>query len=295
MHMRLSARDVTLNVLAGFGSVRAPLRKFRDRRRPPDYEKIAAYTLDRLRVRREFIGDGRIAGSALLEIGSGQEFGLALLLLALGAKRIVNAELDSYRFIRDPGFYRLLIERASAARLPISWPPRGLVEARDGTVGPDPEWITLHLGRSASSIPEASDSIDVTFSVAVLEHIHRDAMPGVARELFRLTRPGGIGYHRVDLVDHYSRRANPFRFLGLTSTEYRLMYANRGSSSNRLRIDDIEHLYKKAGFSRVEHADVHRYEDLRQFEIWRKGFQEEFRDRDPDHLRATDFMLTLVK
>jgi hypothetical protein len=147
----------------------------------------------------------------------------------------------------------------------------------------------------SSAIPEPSESIDVTFSVAVLEHIRRAAMPRVARELFRLARPGGIGYHRVDLVDHYSRRTNRFRFLGFTSTEYRLMYANRGSSSNRLRIDDIEQLFRGAGFRSVERKDVHRYEDFRQFEIWRRGFQREFRDRDPDLLRATEFLLSLAK
>ena len=127
------------------------------------------------------------------------------------------------------------VERAASDGIPIEWPPAGLTVESDGSVRPDGERSVLYLGKSAEKIPEPDGSFVVTFSVAVLEHVGRDAMLPVARELFRLTRPGGVGYHRVDLVDHYYRRTDPFRFLRMTRRQYDLMYGRRGSSSNRMR------------------------------------------------------------
>jgi Methyltransferase domain len=295
--MHLNARDVALNLLAAPVPVRNLLRRVRDRNQPLDYDRIVSYSLDRLNVRRKWIGDDRIRGSRMLEIGSGTECCLAVLLLALGARRIINVEIDSYIFIRDAALYRRLVERAAAEMdLPITWPPVGLiVEGNGTTVRPDPERISLHLGRSAAVIPERDASADVTFSIAVLEHIRGRAMSHVARELYRLTRSGGIGFHSVDLADHYSRKTEPFRFLRFTPLEYQLMYGNRGSSSNRLRIDDIEAIYREVGFSKVERADVRLYQDGSRFEAWRAQFNPEFRNRDPEMLRALHFMLVLEK
>jgi SAM-dependent methyltransferase len=248
-------------------------------------------------VRRRWIGDERIRGACLLEIGSGTEFCLAVLLLATGARRIVNVEIDSYRFINSAALYQRLVERAAEETdLAISWPPAGLIIENDGaTVRPDPQLITLHLGRSAAIVPEPDGSVDVTFSVAVLEHVRGKAMRHVARELYRLTRQGGVGYHSVDLADHYSRLTDPFRFLRLTPLEYQLMYSHRGSSSNRLRIDDIEAIYRDSGFSEVDRTDVRVYHDRDRFETWRREFRPEFRDRDPEMLRALHFMLVVKK
>jgi len=237
--MAIEPKQVLYNALAGFTPVRNQLRRIRDRSRPPDYAGIVNYTLKRLQVRREFIGDDGIRGASLLEIGSGQEFGLGLLLVAFGARRVVNVEIEPYGFISDPALYRLLVEKARAEGLEIRWPPAGLQVSSNGrSVRPDPEKIVLHLGCSAETIPEPDCSFDATFSVAVLEHIRGGAMPRVAREPYRLTRPGGAGYHRVDLVDHYTRAVDPLRFLRYSPRQYDLMFGNRGSSLNRMRMDD---------------------------------------------------------
>lgn len=290
----IEPKQVALNILAGCVPVRNRLRRLRDRRRPPDYEQIVSYTIDRLRVRTEFIGDDRIQNATILEIGSGIEFGLALLLLAVGARRIVNIDIDPYGYVLDSRFYRLLVDRASAEGIPISWPPRGvLVDSNERTVSPDPESVALHLGWSAEAVPEPDGSIDVTFSVAVLEHIRARAMLPVARELYRLTRPGGIGYHRIDLADHYHRRSEPFRFLRYKRWEYSMMYGNRGSSSNRMRMGEIERIYQKAGFESVVFDDVQLYEDVEQFSLWGGEFDAEFQGQDPDLMRALQCMLVI--
>ncbi|MDM7916531.1 MAG: methyltransferase domain-containing protein [Candidatus Eisenbacteria bacterium] len=269
----------------------------RNARRPPrDDAKVAREALGRLQVRREFIGDSRIEGATLLEIGSGREFSLALLLLALGARRVINVEIDPFGFIDDASYYRVLVAAAREEGLPIDWPPAGLIEEPGGSrVRPNPARIALHIGRSAATIPEPDGSVDVTFSVAVLEHVSADAMPFVASELCRLTRPGGVGYHRVDLADHYSRRTEPFRMLQYSPREYRWMYGRRGSSSNRLRMDDIVSIYRSAGFSKVGVEDVRRFADVERFDCWVSRFHPDFRDGDRDMLRTLEFMLVLER
>lgn len=294
--MRLKPRDVALNWLAGFAPLRDRLRRIRDRRKPVDLDATVRSTLNRLEVRRQFLGDARIKGAELLEIGSGREFGLGVLLLALGAKRVVNVEIDAHGFILGAKYYRLLVDKAREAGLALEWPPPGLVPVTThDRVEADPRLLSLHLGRSARSVPEPDSSFDVTFSVAVFEHVRKHDVLPVLRELHRVTRPGGMGYHRIDLVDHYHRRADPFRFLRLSSREYDWMYSNRGSSSNRLRMDDFEALARQAGLADVRFEDIQYHEDEAEFGRWVTSFHPDFRLRDPSILRATSCMLVFKR
>jgi SAM-dependent methyltransferase len=290
--VRTEPAQVLLNCIAGTPAFHL-LRRIRDARKRPDHEAIVRSMLDRLKVRRETIGDGRIAGATMLEIGSGKEFGLALLLLAIGARRVVNVEIDPYGFLRDASLYRLLVERASSAGLPLTWPPRGLRVDGD-RVEPDPEWIGLYLDRSATSIPEPDGCFDVTFSISVLQHVRRDDVAPLARELLRLTRPGGMGYHRLDLVDLYHKRTEPFRHLRYAPEQYERMYNRRGTYSNRYRMDDFERIFREAGFREVAFEDVRKM-DTELLARWRPSFHEEFRSKDPEILRATICMLVATR
>lgn len=290
--MPIAQRDVVLNLLASFAPVRDPLRRLY--LRPPSDDAVVSSAFDRLRVRRQFIGDDRIRGSSLLEIGSGRNMCLAVLLLGLGARRVVNAEIDRYRFRLDQRLYRRLVERANAEGIAIDWPPPGLVLAPDGrTLRPDGARLALHLGRTAASIPEPEEAFDTTFSVAVLEHVRREAMQDVAHELYRLTRPGGIGYHRIDLVDHFHRHDDPFRFLRFNARDYDRMFSNRASASNRFRMDDFERIFTQARFQQVEFEDILPHPDVAEFRRWMPGFHEDFRDRDPEMMRALECMLVV--
>ena len=294
--MRLQARDVALNWLAGFSPLRDRLRRLRDRREPVDLDATVRSTLHRLEVRRQFLGDDRIRGATLLEIGSGRECGLGVLLLALGAKRVVNVEIDAHEFIRDAAFYRLLAGRAREAGLTLDWPPAGLVPIphRD-RVEADPDRLALYLGKSARAVTEPDSSFDITFSVAVFEHVRRHDVLPVFRELHRVTRPGGMGFHRIDLVDHYYRHSDPFRFLRLSAREYGWMYSRRGSSSNRFRMDDFEALARQAGFAGARFEDIQYHENEAEFDRWVASFHPDFRHRDPRLLRATSCMLVLTR
>jgi SAM-dependent methyltransferase len=294
--MHLEPREVVLNVLAACTPVRDSLRRVRDRKQDPDYPKVVDVALASLETRRRFFGDERIKGADILEIGSGLSVCLALLFIAMGARRVVNVEIDRFGFMDETRLYRLLVERAARAGVPISWPPAGLLEApEDGRIRLDPSRIALYLGRSALSVPEPDASIDLALSLAVLEHVRPQDMAPVARETYRLMRPGAIACHRIDMVDHYTRTTEPFRFLRYSETEYRWMYANRGSSSNRFRIDDFERIFRGAGFREVRFEEVHSFEDAQQFAIWEQAFHPDFKGRPRDMMRALDCLMTLTR
>jgi SAM-dependent methyltransferase len=290
--MSIDPRELAINLLAAFPPLRAALRRIRDRDRAVDHEAIVQVALDSLATRERFFGS-RLQDADVLEIGSGRSVCLALLLLARGARRVVNVEIDPYGVCLDPALYRLLVRRAGERGVAMSWPPLGLQSVDGERVEPDPSCFTLYLGRSAEHVPEADESFDITISLAVLEHVLPEAMPEVARELRRLTRRGGGGWHRVDLVDHFHRHDEPFRFLRWSERAYRWMYSNRGSASNRFRLSDLERIYRDAGFD-VSFEDVQRFEDVERFERWRAEFHPDFRDRDPDELRALQCMLVIA-
>lgn len=294
--MRLAPRELVLNALAAFEPVRDPLRRMRDGKRPFDYAKVVDVALASLQTRRGFFGDERIRGANILEIGSGLSACLGLLLLACGARRIVNVEIDRFGFMADPALYRLLVQRAASAGVPMTWPPVGLVENLEGgDVRFSPARLALHMGVSARSIREPDASIDLALSLAVLEHVRPDDMAAVARELHRLMRPGAIACHRIDMVDHYTRKTEPFRFLRYSPREYRWMYGNRGSSSNRFRIDDFERIFRGAGFAGVRFDEVHYFEDVEKFARWEADFHSEFRGRDARMMRAQDCLMVLTR
>ncbi len=291
--MGVHRKEVLLNLVAGTPGLRG-VRRIRDRIRPRrDTDETVQVILDRLSVRRQKIGDERIRGAALLEIGSGTEFGLALFLVHLGSRKVVNVEIDRDGFIWRSELYRRLVERAAEATPPLDlgWPPVGLLEEDDGLVRPDPAWISLYLGQSAAKVPEPDESFDVTFSVSVLQHIRRKDLPDAAGELYRVTKPGGVGYHRVDLTD--LEHSEPFGHLQYTEDEYLRMYGNRRAYTNRYRMDDLAEIFERAGFPEVRFEDIKTYEDDGRLDMMRPSFAEEFRAKDRAMLLARSCMLVL--
>lgn len=291
-HMRVEPKQVLLNLVAGWRPAYRIATWLGEFRRPPDLERIVNEVLERFEVRRMTMGADVIRGADMLEIGSGREFGLALLLVHQGARRVVNVEIEPLGFIRDSAFYRLLVERARARCCPdIAWPPAGLRES-GRVVRADPSRIAIHLGRSAAAIPEGDESFDVTFSVSVLQHVRREALADVAAELYRVTRPGGMGFHRIDFRDLES--SDPLRHLCFTDAEYRLMYQHRRSYTNRYRLDDYQSIFQSAGFAEVRCEDV-RLLDESTLETWMPRLDERFRRKDPRVLLVRSCMLVVVR
>ena len=133
-----------------------------------------------------------IAGTRVLELGPGPNLGPQLILASLGAEVIVA---DPFLTVWDPDYHRDLYS-ALAER----W--EGPAEALTATItagSHEARMTTLRdPAEDLASIP--SGSIDFVFSNAVLEHVVD--VTKVSAETARVTRPGGLASHTIDLRDH---------------------------------------------------------------------------------------------
>lgn len=82
-------------------------------------------------------------------------------------------------------------------------------------------------------------TVDFIYSNSVLEHVMDP--PGVYEAMARYLRPGGLGYHSIDLRDHL-HYFDPLRFLTMTREEYAEI-----NTENRLRASDHLRLAGEAG------------------------------------------------
>src|SRR5688572_8001204 len=95
----------------------------------------------------------------------------------------------------------------------------------------------------------ARGEVDVLFSTAVREHA--DDVAGVAKELFRVAKSGGIQVHSIDTSDHaryLDRSVHPLAFLRSDARGARVGVAQ---PSNRLRMSEFVEVFARSGFEVV--------------------------------------------
>ena len=144
-----------------------------------------------------------VVGARVLDAGCGEGYGLAMLEEA-GATRVVGADLDTHTV-------------AHASR----------------TYGSDRvEVVECEL----MALPLEDDSIDVTVSFQVIEHVHD--VPGYLASLRRVTRPGGrvllATPNRLTFTPDSDVPVNPFHVREFTAAELAAEAAAAG-----LAIDDV--------------------------------------------------------
>jgi SAM-dependent methyltransferase len=148
------------------------------------------------------VPDGWLAGRRVLEIGPGDNLGVALTFLAKGAASVTC--LDRFESDRDDArnarIYRNLLddftadERARAAGA-LSWSP-------DGTARFDPARIDYRHGVPIEEAPRSfgDGRFDVILSRAVLEHVYD--LDAAWRAMAGLLTPDGELWHKVDFGNH---------------------------------------------------------------------------------------------
>lgn len=195
-----------------------------------------------------------VQGQRIVELGTGWDGSAALTLLALGAARVES--FDSRRHL-DPKLkskaLRLLAERRDyreTDELPFAPDYERLIDqcraeaAETGT-------FVYHAPADAQATGLPADSVDLYYSLAVLEHVPVAELQGILAESFRILRPGGFCYHYVQPRMHAADMdsfATDVEFLGLSDFWWNALFANPISYENRLRACDYEALLKSAGF-----------------------------------------------
>lgn len=203
-------------------------------------------------VARAGLGED-LAGKVVLEVGPGDSIASAIIAHARGGRAIL---IDSGPFARaDIRPYLALCESLRA---------RGLVVANltESTTLPEAlaltgaEYLTAGL-ESWRGIP--SQSIDLVFSQAVLEHVRKNEFLATQVECARIMKPDGVASHRVDLRDHLGGALNNLRFR--ESVWESAFFVRSGFYTNRIQMAEMLRLFEQAGFE-VELDEVRRWPAL---------------------------------
>jgi hypothetical protein len=227
-------------------------------------------------------------GFTYLELGPGESLATAIVAWAFGASGGTLVDAGDFA-MRDIASYRPLIERlarrttsirdvSGLLRLPSL---ESMLDAVNATVRTDDL-------RGLESLP--SETVDLVFSQAVLEHVPLASFRALACALYRLQKRSGLGSHHVDFKDHLQGSLNNLRF-SKAMWEKPWFAARSGFYTNRLRLSDMVEAFQAAGFS----VAVPQRDTWPALPIPRAALAKPFRDMPEDQLRTWGAVLVLTK
>lgn len=176
----------------------------------------------------------------VLEYGPGDTPGVALLMLAHGARSVVCVdEFPLYRLSeRSVQVMKHLLgglegqrrRRAEECFNEKGNPASGFRRER------------LRYQVTLSGLSGISEGVDLIYSRSVLEHV-RD-LRGSFVDMQRALRTTGLAIHKVDLRSHGLHQSNPLDFLTWPAKLWKLMYQNKGFI-NRWRVDRYQEILRE--------------------------------------------------
>ncbi len=182
------------------------------------------------------LGPEDLSGARVLELGPGDNLGVALRMLARGADRVVGT--DRFLPIRDPAQEREIYS-ALIARLPPAERRRVAPVAERGSAAFEEVGLALLEETPIEEAPAilGAAEFDLIVSRAVLEHVHD--LERAFEAMDQLLAGGGLMIHKVDLRDHglfTDGGHNALTFLTLSDRVYRWMGEESAGLPNRVPI-----------------------------------------------------------
>lgn len=182
--------------------------------------------------------------STVFEFGAGRDLAMPLAMSARGAGNILAVDIEPLAKIDLVAFAaRHMGRHAPHGNVPISnWQDL----KRHWRI----EYRSPADARS-SGLPD--QSVDIAMSIETLEHIAREDIALIFRELRRILRPTGIAVMKIDYGDHYAgfdRSITPFNFLRYSDDDW-APFQSRFQYVNRLRHSEYLDLFSSAGFDIV--------------------------------------------
>lgn len=189
----------------------------------------------------------------VLEVGCGDSLFSGMISYAMGATKTYLVDAGDYASREIVDYRRLfsyLLDKGYNLNSSIVCEFESMLGALSSS----------YLTNGVSSLREIPDeSIDFSFSNAVIEHIRRNDCKLFASELFRVTSKSGISYHRIDLRDHLGGGLNNLRVpYGLWESN---LFRNSSFYTNRYRFSEIIEIFTNAGFC-CEVVAVKRWSEL---------------------------------
>lgn len=186
-------------------------------------------------LRHSGLNEGTLQGRRVLELGPGDNIGVAARFAAAGASFV--STIDKFVPLRDSPYHRRLYESLRSRLTPD--------EQRnfDAAVQIGSDRVALHDDRLQyvygkgfeDATVFAPASFDLIVSNAVIEEIYDVDRAFTAMD--RLLRPGGYLLHKIDLRDYgmFSKYGyHPLEFLTVPDVVYRQMVESTGQPNRRL-------------------------------------------------------------
>jgi SAM-dependent methyltransferase len=221
---------------------------------------------------------GSLDGLRILELGPGQTLVAGVLFYVHGAKSYTAVDLYPVP-THDPAIYARLREHL-ALRPELRARFDEVVHFESSNVSLEQTRVEHRFPVDAARLPFPDASFDVVISLAAFEHF--EDPEAAIKECARVTAPGGVGLHQIDMRDHRDF-AKPLEFLRHTDEEWRRAAAGKPSFTNRFRKSDFERAFATAGFELAE-VDVNMRTKLAP-EL-RAALDARFRDRPEEDLEA---------
>ena len=164
-----------------------------------------------------------VAGKHVLEVGPGDNLGVALSLIAKGAASVTC--LDRFKPLlderRNAAIYRRLVDRFSGEERERV---QDVIKWDDHAASLSSKWIIPTYGRPIETAAEGigGKKFDVIISRAVLEHV--SDLGAAWRSMVRLLNPLGEMWHKVDFRNHGKfDQFHPLYFLTFGETTWGLL------------------------------------------------------------------------
>jgi len=189
-----------------------------------------------------------LEGKVCLEVGTGWVLSHALVCYLLGAKKVIATDLLQ---LAKPETLSLSVKNA-VAPLPrdilAPFSDHAKIRERFNRLlsiekfsFQKLEEIGIEYRSPFNFAVEKWDMpVDFIYSFSVMEHVYRDDVPALLRNLVESLNPGGTMIHNIHLEDHQSFE-RPFDFLRVPAREYTLeSHYTRG---NRIRHDEWKKIF----------------------------------------------------
>ena len=121
-------------------------------------------------------------------------------------------------------------------------------------------------------------SIDYIFSHSVMEHVRKNQLKQLIKEMYRILKPQGVISHNINYKDHLGESLNNLRFSEQIWESD--LFANSGFYTNRIPAVEMHQYFKNEGFNLVV-EDYGRWDKL---PISRKSLAGEFKKFSNDEL-----------
>lgn len=180
----------------------------------------------------------------ILEYGPGDILGVALLLYAFGADKMVCIDRFPLSKITDKNIrvYQHILNSLhgdARARAEQAFNETGKIQS-----GFNPRYIDYKVTKNGLSGDHSA--YDLIISRAVLEHVN--SLEATMLDIKNGLKSGGISIHEVDLKSHGLDRYTTLDFLTWPTSIYKLMYSHKGFP-NRWRIDQYKKLANDSNLS----------------------------------------------